>query len=34
MIMSEIDIPYELAEGLLKTHGSVRKAVEFFKENR
>jgi N-acetylmuramic acid 6-phosphate etherase len=34
MIMSEIDIPYELAEELLKTHGSVRKAVEFFKENR
>lgn len=34
MIMSEIDIPYELAEELLKTHGSVRKVVEFFKENR
>ena len=34
MIMSEIHIPYELAEELLKTHGSVRKAVEFFKENR
>jgi N-acetylmuramic acid 6-phosphate etherase len=34
MIMSEIEIPYELAEELLKTHGSVRKAVDFFKENR
>jgi N-acetylmuramic acid 6-phosphate etherase len=34
MIMSEIEIPYELAEELLKTHGSVRKAVQFFKENR
>ena len=34
MIMSEIEISYELAEELLKTHGSVRKAVEIFKENR
>jgi N-acetylmuramic acid 6-phosphate etherase len=34
MIMSEIDIPYDQAEDLLKSHGSVRKAVEFFKENR
>jgi N-acetylmuramic acid 6-phosphate etherase len=34
MIISELDIPYELAQDLLKKHGSVRKAVEFYKENK
>jgi N-acetylmuramic acid 6-phosphate etherase len=34
MIVSELDIPYELAQDLLKEHGSVRKAVEFYKENK
>ncbi|MBU3661207.1 MAG: N-acetylmuramic acid 6-phosphate etherase [Flavobacteriales bacterium] len=34
MIMSEIEIPYELAQELLKAHGSVRKAVEFYKEKQ
>jgi N-acetylmuramic acid 6-phosphate etherase len=34
MILSELDISYETAEQLLKTHGSVRKAVEYFKENK
>ncbi|WP_428225035.1 N-acetylmuramic acid 6-phosphate etherase [Flavobacterium sp.] len=33
MIMSEIPVSYEDAEHLLKTHGSVRKAVEAFKIN-
>ena len=33
MIMSEIPVSYEDAENLLKTHGSVRKAVEAFKIN-
>lgn len=32
MIMSEIDIPYEHAKELLKFHGSVRNAVEFYKQ--
>jgi N-acetylmuramic acid 6-phosphate etherase len=31
MIMSEIDVTYSKASELLKTHGSVRKAVENFK---
>lgn len=34
MILTEIDISYELAQELLKTHGSVRKAIEFYKENK
>jgi N-acetylmuramic acid 6-phosphate etherase len=34
MIISELEIPYELAQDLLKEHGSVRKAVEFYKENK
>ena len=34
MIMSEIEISYELAKELLKTHGSVRKVVEFYKESK
>jgi N-acetylmuramic acid 6-phosphate etherase len=32
MIMSEIEIPYEVAQELLKSHGSVRKAVEYYKQ--
>ena len=32
MIMSEIEIPYEFAQELLKSHGSVRKAVEYYKQ--
>ena len=34
MIMEEIKITYELAEQLLKKHGSVRKAVDYFNGNR
>ena len=33
MILSEIEIPYETAQNLLITNGSVRKAVEFYKQN-
>lgn len=30
MIMEEITIPYEQAEALLKQHGSVRKAIDYY----
>jgi len=33
MIMNEIGIEYALAQELLKTHGSVRKAVDFYQNN-
>ena len=32
MIMTEIEIPYEVAQELLMSHGSVRKAVEYYKQ--
>lgn len=33
MIMNEIEVEYALAQELLKTHGSVRKAVDFYQNN-
>jgi N-acetylmuramic acid 6-phosphate etherase len=33
MIMNEIEVEYGLAQELLKTHGSVRKAVDFYQNN-
>ena len=30
MIMSQVPLSYETAENLLKTHGSVRQAVDFY----
>jgi len=32
MIMTEIEITYEVAQELLMSHGSVRKAVEYYKQ--
>jgi N-acetylmuramic acid 6-phosphate etherase len=33
MIMNEIEVEYALAQELLKIHGSVRKAVDFYQNN-
>ena len=33
MIMQEIDVEETVAASLLKEHGSVRKAVDFYKNN-